>query len=97
MAITFISFNVREIFESRFDLDPVQLLSSLALLIWLPVISLLFIYFLGLFAEYELVFMRMNLGNAKHPLDFRTRMAVIFGFGGRVTDLELAPIGGAAR
>ena len=67
-GFVFVVATWREIYVQRFEMEPSEVALSLALLLWLPLVSLPFVCTLALTAEYELAFMRMKFANRRRPL-----------------------------
>lgn len=61
---------------------------TLLLPVWLTLATLPYIYFLALFAGYELAFMRMERLNNRRKPSVRSRLAVVIELKGRVTDVH---------
>jgi hypothetical protein len=78
----------RNVYVQREDLDLATLARSLTLVIWLPLVSLPFIYFLSLFAGYESAFIRMRVANGGRPASLPSRFALIVGLNGRLREVH---------
>ncbi|MBI2862137.1 MAG: hypothetical protein HYX89_04885 [Chloroflexi bacterium] len=88
IGLFLIAATAQSIYGQRDTLDMDQLWRSLALLVWLPLVALPFIYAMALFAGYELAYMRMTLANDRQPPRFKSRLALLLGLNGQVRDVH---------
>lgn len=82
-------YTARVLYDQRRILDVENLAHSLLMTIWLPLVSLLFIFCFSLVAEYELAFIRMRFGGTKrrNP-SFGEKLAVVVGLNVHVRDVH---------
>lgn len=78
----------RNINEQRDSLEVVELAQSLLLEIWLPIVSLPFVYLWFPTVNYETVFMRMCFFNGKRPTSLRIKITVLLGLNVRVREVH---------
>jgi hypothetical protein len=79
---------IAKVYGQRHELDLSQLWRSLALVIWLPILALPFVFVVALVSGYELTFMRMTFANKRISPSLTVRLGVIAGFNVHLYDLH---------
>jgi hypothetical protein len=80
IGLLLLILSVRELVTSWSDVGRHRLLLQLALPIWLTIALLPFVYLLGLFANYELVFMRIDQLASDRKVRRRAKLALLTKF-----------------
>ncbi len=78
IAVTLSVYTARSLYNQRESTDFDGVVQSLLMTIWLPLVSLIFLFCFALFVTYELAFIRMDLGGRNpRPSTLRDKLALI--------------------
>jgi hypothetical protein len=77
IGVTFLIFTAVALWRDRDALSAAALIRQFTLPVWLTLVSIPFLYVLSLYAEYELAFIRMKIGNEMRRPPWRARLAAL--------------------
>lgn len=77
IGVAMLVLTAAALWRDRASLDSGELVQQFALPIWLTLVTIPFLYVLSLYAEYELAFIRMKIGNDMRRPGWRARIAAI--------------------
>lgn len=91
------SYSLVSLFQQRDILDAENTVLSLLMTVWLPIVSLGFLFAFSLFAGYELVFVRMKSGKKTSRVSLKAKLAIVTGLNLHLREVHGFAGGWAAR